>query len=169
MSERDYSEPTPAPDDAPPERLEPSEEDDDGLNWRLVIGAVVSAAVIGGLVVDGLESETYFFTVDEAVAKAESVQNRQIRVKGKVVGGSIEGKDGEVGRAFDISEKGKQIRIEYDQALPDTFEEDVRVVATGKLHGKTLKASEIMVKCPSRYEGSPPTAGEGKKPPQAKR
>jgi len=97
------------------------------------------------------------------------VQNRQIRVKGNVVDGSIEGKEGEVGRAFAISEKGEQIRVEYDKALPDTFEEGVQVVATGKLNGETLTASEIMVKCPSRYEGEPPTAREGEDPPRAKR
>lgn len=168
MTEYDEPQTPPAPDERP-ERLRAEDGDDDGLNWRLVTGALVTALVLGLLVIDGLESETYFFTVDEAVAEADSVQNRQIRVKGNVVDGSIVGEEGSVGRTFKISEKGEEIRIKYDKALPDTFDEDVQVVATGTLDGKTLRASEIMVKCPSRYEGKPPTAHEGKKPPQAKR
>ena len=170
MSERDEQIDAPSDQALQPDRLEPTDDPDDGLNWRLVVGALVTASVLGFLVVDGLESETYFFTVDEAVAKADTVQNRQIRVKGDVVAGTIEGEEGEVGRAFEISEKGKRIRIEYDQALPDTFEEDVQVVATGTLKGRTLEANEIMVKCPSRYEGKPPTAHEDNSDPtQAKR
>ncbi len=148
--------------DAPPERLEAPDEAEAGLNWRPVVAVVATAAAIGFFVVDGLDSETYFFTVDEAVAEADSVGHQQIRVKGSVVEGSIDGEEGDVGRTFSISEKGEQLRVHYDQALPDTFEPDVQVVATGQLDDQgRLEASEIMVKCPSRYEGKPPTAHEG--------
>jgi cytochrome c-type biogenesis protein CcmE len=156
----------PPNDPAPPERLEvPDEAETEGLNWRLVVGVVASAALIGFFVVDGLESKTYFFTVDEAVAKADTVGQQQIRVKGSVVDGTIQGEEGDVGRTFAISEKGEEIRVQYDQAVPDTFEPGVQVVATGRLDAQdTLQASKLMVKCPSRYEGKPPTAHEKKGP-----
>lgn len=155
--------------DPPPERLQAPEEDDEGLNWRLVLGVLVSAAVIGMLVVDGLGSETYFFTVDEALTHASSVEGQKIRVKGKVVDGSIESYDDRVGRSFTISAKGQTLRVEYDEAMPDTFKEGVQVVATGSLDSnQTLTAEEVLVKCPSRYEGKPPTAHE-KKGPRAER
>lgn len=164
------ADPTPDPAEttattSTPERLEAPAEGEEGLNWRLVIGVLVTAAVLGYLVIDGLGSETYFFTVDEAIAQAKSVTGETIRVKGTVVEGSIEGEKGEVGRSFEISEKGETIRIEYDQAMPDTFKEGVQVVATGTLESEDrLVAREVLVKCPSRYEGKPPTAHEGEGP-----
>ena len=162
--------PTPDPSLQEADRLEPPEQEEEGLNWRLVVGVLVSAAVIGLLVVDGLGSETYFFTVDEAVSQSKSLVGQTIRVKGKVVDGSIEGAKGDVGRTFSISEKGETIRISYDKAMPDTFKEDVQVVATGTIaESGTLEAEEILVKCPSRYEGKPPTAHEGEMGPQSSR
>ena len=169
-NETDSHQHAPDPSIEEADRLEPPEQEDEGLNWRLVVGVVVSAAVIGLLVVDGLGSETYFFTVNEAVSQSTSLAGQTIRVKGKVVDGSIEGDKGGVGRTFSISEKGETIRISYDKAMPDTFKEDVQVVATGEIDASgTLKADEILVKCPSRYEGKPPTAHEGKMGPQSSR
>jgi len=152
---------------AAPNRLREPETGDDGLNWRLVIGAVASAAILGFLVVDGLGSETYFFTVDEAATQQASLTGRTIRVKGTVVEGSIDNYEERVGRSFDISEKGEKLRVTYDRATPDTFDEGVQVVATGTLRESgTLEADEVLVKCPSRYGKDPPTSGDD---PQASR
>jgi cytochrome c-type biogenesis protein CcmE len=139
----------------PPERLS-SVEDNEGTDWHVVIGVVLAAVLVGWLVFDGLSSETYFFTVDEAVAKGDTIVGSEMRVKGRVVKGSIEGHEGTVGRDFTISHKGETIRVTYNKALPDTFQAETEVVATGTLNATgTLKASEVMVKCPSRYEGNP--------------
>lgn len=155
--------------DDPPERLE-QPGDDEGLNWYVVVGVLVTAAILGYLVVDGLGSETYFFTVDEAVAESESLVDETIRVKGSVVEGSIESDSTGVGKTFEISADGESLKVVYDEAAPDTFEDGVEVVATGTLEASgTLKADELLVKCPSRYEGDPPTAGEGEKGPRAER
>lgn len=153
-----------------PERLEAPDPDDEGLNWRLVIGVLASAAILGFLVVDGLGSETYFFTVDEAAAQQSSLVGQTIRVKGDVVEGSIDNFEDRVGRSFEISENGESLRVTYDQATPDTFDEGVQVVATGTLtKSGTLEADEVLVKCPSRYGKDPPTGNEGEEGPQASR
>lgn len=143
------------------ERLEPVADQDEGGNWHVVIGVLVAAVALGWLVFDGLGSETYFFTVDEAVAaieKNQSMVGEKMRVKGKVLEGTIVGEDGEIGRSFTISEKGRKLRVDYDRAVPDTFKEGAEVVATGTFtsEGK-LQADEVLVKCPSRYEGKPPS------------
>lgn len=153
-----------------PDRLEDPGSDDDGLNWRVAVGVVLSAAIVGFLVVDGLESETYFFTVDEAAAQQTALTGTTIRVKGDVVEGSVNKYDDRLGRSFNISEKGETLRVTYDKATPDTFDEGVQVVATGTLSKSgTLKAEEVLVKCPSRYGDEPPTAGESNEGPQANR
>jgi cytochrome c-type biogenesis protein CcmE len=152
------SEPDPGDSSPEPERLE-SSGGDDGLNWRFVVGLLIAISGIAYLVVDGLGSETYFFTVDEAVAKSQSMTGHRIRVKGQVVEGSIEGKEGSIGRNFTISAKGETLRVRYRKAMPDTFKPEAKVVATGTLEKPgVLAAEKVLVKCPSRYEGQPPTA-----------
>jgi len=140
------------------ERLDGSNTDDGGLNWLPVVAILLSAGLIAFLIIDGLESESYFFTVDEAVAEGDAIVGETIRVKGDVVEGTIQGDQGTLGRTFDIADGGESMTVTYDRAMPDTFKPDVQVVATGTLDASGhLTADEIMVKCPSRYEGSPPT------------
>lgn len=127
-------------------------------NWPLVVALLVAVALVGYVITDGLESQTYFYTVDQAVAQGNDLVGQTVRVKGQVEEGSIVGEDGQLGRAFRIAEKGKTLAVTYDRALPDTFKEGVEVVAQGTVDDShTLVADEIMVKCPSRYEGAPPT------------
>lgn len=150
---------------AAPDRLTPSDADDDGLNWRLVVGVLATAAVIGYLVVDGLGSKTYFFGVAEAIEKQKEFVGHQVRVKGDVVEGSVRKYDERVGRTFAIEEKGEKLRVRYERALPDTFDEGVTVVATGTLtEAGHIDAERVLVKCPSRYGDEPPTAEKSNGP-----
>lgn len=130
-----------------------------GLAWWTVLGIVLVALVVGVVIVDGLESETYFYTVDAAVAQGADLPGKHVRVKGTVEPGSVVGNDGELGRTFRIAENGKSIRVTYDRAMPDTFDENMEVVVQGVVSDEmVVEADEVLVKCPSRYEGNPPTA-----------
>ncbi len=158
---------------------EPFEEFDDlessgadaGSSWPVVLALLVAVALVGYVVFDGLEAETYFYTVDQAVAQGDDLVGQTVRIKGKVEPGSIEGEAGTLGRKFQVAEKGKTLWVTYNRALPDTFEEGVEVVAQGSVNADyVLVADEVMVKCPSRYEGEG-THPEGipKEGPQAAR
>ena len=141
------------------------DHDDTGMNWGIVVAVLLVAAAIGYIIFDGLESETYFYTVDEAVAQGPELAGQTVRVKGIVEPGSIVGEDGELVRTFRIAEKGKFLKVTYARAMPDTFKEEVEVVVHGEVDDSlTVVADEVMVKCPSRYEGNAPTAMEGVKP-----
>jgi cytochrome c-type biogenesis protein CcmE len=155
--------------DGEPERLEEPEDTDD-VNWLPLVGVLFSIGLIAFLVIDGLGAENYFFTVDEAVAQGDTIVGETIRVKGDVVKGTIRGDEGTLGRTFDIAAGGESMTVTYNKAMPDTFKPDVQVVATGTLDsGGHLAADKIMVKCPSRYEGSPPTQHKSGSGPQAAR
>ncbi len=148
----------------------PELEDDapEGFNYMLVIGLIAACVGIGFLVMDGFKSETYFYTVDQAVAQGPDLVGQTVRVKGIVEPGTVVGKDGELGRSFRIVENGKSIRVHYDKAMPDTFDENMEVVILGEVDDKmVVQADEVMVKCPSRYEGNPPTATEKSEEPRA--
>lgn len=130
-----------------------------GTNWTMLIGILVAAVAIAFIVFDGLEAETYFFSVDQAVEKGDGIYGKHVRIKGVVETGTIDGTAGVLGHRFKISEQGVSMPVVYGKALPDTFQEGVEVVAHGRLDEQgVLHADEILVKCPSRYEGQPPTA-----------
>lgn len=128
-----------------------------GVNiWLIAAGLLVVGVLAGFIIFDGLEAETYFYSVDEAVAQGEDLVGKTVRVKGEVVTGTIEGKAGQLDRVFRIAEKGKTMSVSYRGVLPDTFQEGVEVVAQGRVNADyQLEADEVLVKCPSRYEGGP--------------
>src|SRR6056297_2193810 len=56
----------------------------DGPSWGLLIGALVAVAVIGFLVFDVMQAETYFFDVDAAMEQGDALVGETIRVRGTV-------------------------------------------------------------------------------------
>jgi cytochrome c-type biogenesis protein CcmE len=57
-------------------------------------------------------------------------------------------------------EKGEEIKVVHAGARPNNFEIASHVVVKGRLEGDAFHSSEILTKCPSKYEG---TAEELKK------
>jgi cytochrome c-type biogenesis protein CcmE len=132
-----------------------------GTNWGVLVGLVLAAAAVAFVVFDGLKSHTYFYSVDEAVHKGDALIGQTIRVRGVVEAGTIIGEPGGLDFRFRLSEQGESMAIAYRRALPDTFAEGTEVVAQGKVDASfTLHADEVLVKCPSRYEGAPPTGND---------
>ena len=136
-----------------------------GFGWGWLVFALLAVGAVGYIMFDGSASETYFYEVDQAVARGERIVDKTIRIKGNVEAGSIVGQDGELGRTFRLAAKGKSMTVIYEKALPDTFQEGQEVVAQGIIRDDlTMLAEEVVVKCPSRYEGEAPTAMNGQRP-----
>ena len=137
-----------------------SEPEAAGMHPGWILAILAAVGVVCFMLLDGLKSETYYYEVHDAVAQGTELVGQQVRIKGIVEEGTIVGEDGKLGRTFSISERGKSLRVTYDRALPDTFEEGVEVVALGTVDSDyVLVADEVLVKCPSRYEGGAPTGG----------
>ena len=47
---------------------------------------------------------------------------------------------------------GKEIKVIYNGAVPNNFESSTSVVVTGKYKEGNFYASDILTKCPSKYE-----------------
>ena len=141
------------------------EESQGGLRIGWILALLGVVGIVGFMLFDATQSETYFYEVNQAVAQGPDLIGQTVRIKGTVEPGSIVGEQGKLGHSFRVTEKGKSIQVRYDKALPDTFEEGREVVAQGEVDSSfVLQADEVLVKCPSRYEGEAPTAG-----PQASR
>jgi len=49
-------------------------------------------------------------------------------------------------------EDGKERRVVLNAAKPQDFEKSEKIVLTGKIKGDTFVASDILLKCPSKYK-----------------
>lgn len=50
------------------------------------------------------------------------------------------------------NDDGEQLQVSYAGAKPGNFDQAEKVVVVGRLDGNVLEASQILVKCPSKYE-----------------
>lgn len=55
--------------------------------------------------------------------------------------------------------KGEELKVVYRGTIPNNFESSTSVVVTGKYHEGAFHASEILTKCPSKYESEFEQAG----------
>ncbi|RJP73565.1 MAG: cytochrome c maturation protein CcmE [Ignavibacteriales bacterium] len=50
---------------------------------------------------------------------------------------------------------GKEMKVIYNGTMPNNFENATSVVVTGKYKNGCFHASDVLTKCPSKYEGKP--------------
>lgn len=118
---------------------------------RLAIVTVILLAAIGFLAFRSNMDAAYMRTIKEVQDDPQYVGST-VRVAGLVVPNSIKEVGGSTYR-FKIQDKGRVMAIEYSGAKPSNFKDNIQVIALGKLSTKSdMKASEIVTKCPSKYE-----------------
>ena len=115
----------------------------------IVIVLVVVLAVVGG--------STSAKTVSVAEAATGQYADQRIQVSGNVVENSFS-TEGNV-LTFDIYDPdgnaSEQLRVRYDGGVSATFGNDVTAICTGKMGADgVLLASELVTKCPSKYENA---------------
>jgi cytochrome c-type biogenesis protein CcmE len=124
------------------------------LGTLLVIGAAILPLVMTNL----HDAAIYSKGVDEAVAQKDTLGDRNLRVQGTLVKGTLARRDSPCEYRFRMKKNGAEIEVRYPQCVvPDTFRDvpnmDVDVTATGKLaKDGHFQASAIMAKCPSKYD-----------------
>jgi cytochrome c-type biogenesis protein CcmE len=52
-----------------------------------------------------------------------------------------------------VDEKGNEMKVIYEGAIPNNFETATSVVVTGSYGNGYFHAKDILTKCPSKYEG----------------
>jgi cytochrome c-type biogenesis protein CcmE len=128
-------------------------------NVGLLIGLLVMAGAILTLVFTSFKgSAVYSKDVDVLVRDKAKLSGRSVRVEGTLVKGTLVRRDQPCEYRFTIEKKGVVLPVRYAQCIvPDTFRDmpgmDVSVTAEGKLtESGAFEASNIMAKCPSKYE-----------------
>ncbi|MBN2714761.1 MAG: cytochrome c maturation protein CcmE [Deltaproteobacteria bacterium] len=124
-----------------------------------VIKAIVTVLVVAGaitwLVVSSFdENMIYYKTVQEALNERSQFEKTPVRINGLLVPDSVKQKPGTNQFKFQLEKNDAILEIEYAGILPDTMREGKELVVEGTLvPGKNvLSATEILTKCPSKYE-----------------
>jgi cytochrome c-type biogenesis protein CcmE len=121
-------------------------------NKHIII--VVLLALSAGLAYDSLSNYINpYVSVTEIVSKSTSYTGKSLQVMGKLSADSLErGDDGSL--SFDLTDGSSYITVTYKGIPPQNLDPENEIVVVGSIQdGGTLQASQIMVKCPSKYEG----------------
>ena len=132
-------------------------------NGRFMVGLVGVAAVVTYLIwTGGSETMGYYLTPVELLERGEidpTFHGVGVKVSGQVIPGTYHRGEGELLHVFtvkDLADETATFEVEYRDALPDTFAEDVEVVLEGQLRvDGTFEAATLLTKCGSRYEAAP--------------
>lgn len=122
--------------------------------WMIGIGAIAAAVIVLALTQIST-NVVYFFTPDEAMAKASEIKDQTIKVGGMVVPGSVDWKAQDLSLAFTITDlKGHDIRVSHKGTPPDMFKEGQGVVVEGLIaaDGKSMLSHKLMVKHSEEYK-----------------
>ena len=114
--------------------------------------AIVLAAAFGGLLYFSLRSDTeYYKHVDEVMASPQQWEGKKLQLHGFVLGEPLRARDS-LDYRFTVQNKGVSVPAVYSGIVPDTFKQDSEVVLSGTLEKDGFHASNIMAKCPSKYD-----------------
>ena len=130
---------------------------------RFILGPIILVGALVALVTTGMKSNTMrAIPVNElrdADAKPTSFVSQRLRVVGfigkeplrkttlQTAGGTVHVAH------FQIEEKGKTLKVEFRDALPDTFRAGGPVQVDGVyVADGVMKADHVLTKCPSKYE-----------------
>lgn len=97
----------------------------------------------------------YFYTPEEAVAGVQELQNKDIKVGGMVIPGSVRWDAEHLDLSFAITGmSGTSIEMKHIGTPPDMFKENQGVVVEGRISadGKSFLAKNLMVKHSEEYK-----------------
>ncbi len=96
----------------------------------------------------------YYKTVDELLNDTGRFAGQSIRVNGALVPDSLRQKPGTDQYRFKVSKRGKIMEVAYAGVLPDAMGDGQDVIVHGIFSEKKniFSATEILTKCPSKYE-----------------
>lgn len=126
----------------------------------VVVGGIIVVAMLVIVAVAGSGGAASSLGIDDVLTG--DYEGRKVQVSGSVVADSVTS-DGSVA-VFEIqpeedssgasSASGETLTVSYDGALPATFGTGVVAICTGTVEDGRLSCSELVTKCPSKYESA---------------
>ncbi len=128
------------------------------FNVKFMIAGLIIVAAIALLAVSSFQANSmYYLTVPELKAQANAdgpaFFEKTVRVSGPLHKESIDWNAKTMTLKFHINEGNDMFPVVFVGPIPDTLENGETVVVEGKYTREgTFTASNILVKCPSKYE-----------------
>ena len=152
----------------------------------LVGGLLIVAAVIYLIISSTQASAQYFLTIEELQGRKAEMVGRDVRISGAVVGDSIQydaktltlrftvanipgdnsvidarGGLAAVLKAAVADQTLARLNVVYTGVKPDLLKNEAQAIMTGKYNADgTFKATELLLKCPTKYEDAVPGQAE---------
>ena len=124
------------------------------MNIKVVIAVLVIIVAIVFGASSFLESNIEYGTFSKAIETSKKIQVKGEWVKDQPTDFDI--KRGEF-HFYLKDEDGKVLPVIYAGAKPNNFEIAKSVVVKGKIKKSSFYATEILTKCPSKYDAQAPT------------
>lgn len=116
--------------------------------------------LIGLIIIVALAMASFLMLDESSIEYADLSRAERLGKTVQVVGTWVK----EDGSAYDATanvfsfhmkdEQGKRIYVQLDGPKPNNFEIATSIVVKGRVEGNTFKASNVLTKCPSKYEGN---------------
>ena len=131
---------------------------------RFLIAAAVLVSAVAYLMYTGVsQTSMYYLTIDEFLAKKETLANEGVRVAGRVALGSVKKNMTPNGEElnfrigdFKTDEGTNQpsVPVHFVGVTPDMFKAagGSDVIIEGRYRDGTLQAQSVLTSCPSKYE-----------------
>ena len=97
-----------------------------------------------------IESLTYYRGVDVVVENTDYYSAHRVKMIGDIVNNTMRRTDS--GYQFNMSLNGTAISVRYTGTFPQAFSNTGRVVVIGRIENGVFHATEMNVKCPTKYE-----------------
>lgn len=118
----------------------------------LAVGlAVAGLAIAAALTLRAFRDNMMFFVTVTEVVAGEYPKERNFRVGGLVVDGSVEREEGSLDVHFAVTDMRCTIDVSYTGVLPDLFREGQGVVAHGRMYDSVFVADEVLAKHDEEY------------------
>ena len=119
----------------------------------MLVGLLLTGVVVAvGLSLGAFwENVQFFFSPTDVVAQ-KAPQDRNFRLGGLVVDGSLQRQGDGLTIVFEVTDTANNVPISYTGILPDLFKEGQGIVATGKMGSDgVFMAEEVLAKHDENY------------------
>ena len=119
----------------------------------LAVGlALVGIAIAAGLTLRAFQDNMMFFVAISDVVAGKHPKERNFRIGGLVVDGSVQRAQGSLDVRFEVTDTACSVPVVYSGVLPDLFREGQGVVAHGRLgNDGVFHAEKILAKHDEEY------------------
>jgi cytochrome c-type biogenesis protein CcmE len=155
---------------------------------KFLIGGLLIVAAIAYLIASATTATAqYYLTIDELAAKAGTIQDRDVKISGAVDGSTISydaktltlhftianvpgdmstiDKQGGLAKVLHeavVDPNARRLQVVYVGPKPDLLRNEAQAIITGRLGSDgVFRASELLLKCPTRYEQAVPLQSNG--------